>query len=438
MARDSDILVGLDLGTTKITVVVAERITSRPDEAQIICVGEAPTRGGIRKGMIVNLEQAVNSISDAIADAESALRGLKISRVVVSFSGQKVDCGHVHGKISLGKKPRQIGLEDLDEVIENALSGLELSPETTCIHAIPVTYAVDGNKGIENPVEMTGKCLEVDVTTIAVPTSVVMNVVNCVEKAGVRVSGLVVKPLAEALGTLSKDDREIGASLVSIGGGTTSVSIFSDGHLIFVGEIAVGGDHITNDILQVMKIPLLKAEEIKKQIDLTPGADLSGTIPVENRGRKQELDKAEIADIVGSRLEELFTNAVLPFIRQLQNNGIPTEVIMTGGVSLSQGIDEFASQFLKVSVRDGLPVLKDQMQPGRNDCRYGAACGVIVYLIERLKNPYSYRESPMGEFKDVAHDKRHSTTTRKRAKRPSESFSTVIGRSVKELFRELF
>ena len=442
MGRDSDILVGLDLGTTKITVAVAERVPERPDEAQIIGIGEAPARNGLRKGMIVNLTQAVNSISDAIADAESSLRGLKISRVAVSFSGQDVRCRLLHGKISLGRNARRITRDDLNEVIDNALSELQLKPEVTCLHAIPIKYAVDGNSGISDPIEMTGIKLEVDLAAVVLPATVVRNVVNCVEKAGVKVSGLIVKPLAEALGTLSRDDREIGASLISVGGGTTSVTVFSDGHLLHAAEIPVGGDHITNDIMQIMKIPLQVAEDIKKQIDISPDSVMTGRISIENRGRKQELEKGDIAEIVSLRLEELFTDAVLPSLNAVKKAGLPTEVIMTGGVMLSPGINEFAEHYLNMPVRTGAPVLKHEMQRGRNDCRYSAVCGVIVYLAEKKSNPFAYIETPVAEYKSGADEKAKFTWRREkkmpRHRRESESVKKNVALGLKELFRQLF
>ncbi len=435
MGRDSDILTGLDLGTSKITVVVAEKTSDEGEPAHIIAVGQAPSRG-LRKGMIVDLAQAVNSVSDAIADAESMLGGVKISHTTVAFSGLNVNCRVLHGAISLGKTPRAISREDLERVIETALGAMKIEPGSCVVHTIPARYSIDGHGGIENPLDMTGSRLEVDLTALVISTSVAQNVVNCVEKAGVSVVGLVLKSVAEALGTLTDDEKSMGATLVTLGGGTTSLSVFTDGHLKYAVEIPVGGDHITNDLSCVKKIPFAVAEELKKQISMDPDAECQGTVTIENRGRPQEIDKAEMADIIGSRLDELFAESLVPGLEQLQKAGLPTDVVMNGGVMLMPGMEKFAASYLKTPVHIGEPVLREQMQPGRNDCRYGAACGIIVYLMEKRKNPYAYMSAPLSLFKSViASGKKSSIRSPKRA---SQSVFKNVTRTAREIFKELF
>lgn len=435
MGRDSDILVGIDLGTKKITVAVAERAGDNPDEAQIISIGQSLSRG-MRKGMITNLEQAVNSVSDAIADAESMLSNVKISRAVVAFSAHDLECRILHGMISLGRTPRAIQMEDMSKVIETALSTADLPAGRCVINTIPIKYTLDGNGGIENPLDMTAIRLEVELTALIISTSVAQNVVNCVEKTGIKVTGLILKPLAEALGTLNSDDRAIGATLIAIGGGTTSVSVFSEGHLIHAAEIPVGGDHITNDIAYVMKIPFVIAEKLKMEINVSPEEKVSGVIPVEIRGKTLQIDKSEAAEIIESRLDELFEDGVIPCLKQIQNAGLPTDVIGTGGVMLTPGIVKFAESYLNLPVRLGMPVLYQQMQHGRSDCRYSAVSGIVVYLMEKRKNPFAYIEAPMTNFKAASAGRRSSTI--KGPKRPSQSFFKSAARMTRELFKELF
>ena len=269
-----------------------------------------------------------------------------------------------------------------------------------------------------------------------ISTSVAQNVVNCVEKAGVSVVGLVLKSVAEALGTLTDDEKSMGATLVTLGGGTTSLSVFTDGHLKYAVEIPVGGDHITNDLSCVKKIPFAVAEELKKQISMDPDAECQGMVTIENRGRPQEIDKAEMADIIGSRLDELFAESLVPGLEQLQKAGLPTDVVMNGGVMLMPGMEKFAASYLKTPVHIGEPVLREQMQPGRNDCRYGAACGIIVYLMEKRKNPYAYMSAPLSLFKSViASGKKSSIRSPKRA---SQSVFKNVTRTAREIFKELF
>ncbi len=436
MSRDSDILFGLDLGTKKITVAVAERLVANPDEATIIAVGQAPSRG-MRKGMIVNLEQAVSAVSDAIADAESMLSNTKISHAAVAFSAADLKCRVLHGMVSLGRSARTITPEDLERVIETALSNLQLPPSSCVIHSIPIKYAVDGREGIENPLDMTGTRLEVDLTALYIPTSVAQNLINCVEKAGVKVSGLLLKPLAESLGTLSRDEREMGASLISVGGGTTCISVFSEGRMIYAGEIPVGGDHISNDISYMLKIPFATAEEIKKEISVSPDEETSGAITINNRGLRREIKKADIRDIIESRLDELFEESIVPALSEIYSAGFSTEIILSGGVMLTKGIPAFAENYLKTTVRIGSPVLSHEMPTECRDCRYGAAAGIILYLLEKAKNPFSYVEPPMTVLKSALSSSRTSSRI-KPPKRPSQSMLKTLTRNVGEIFKELF
>ncbi|MBQ9423297.1 MAG: cell division protein FtsA [Pyramidobacter sp.] len=433
MGRDSDILVGLDLGTSKITVTVAELAEDNPGEAQIIGIGQAPSRGML-KGKIVNLEQAISSVSDAIADAESMLSGIKISRAVVAYSCPEARCYHVKGMISLGRAARQITREDLERVIETALSNIKLEPNWAVIHTLPIKYAIDDIGGIDSPLDMTGMKLEVELTAITVPVTIGQNVVNCVRKAGVKVTGLILKPLAEALGALSPDERAIGASLISIGGGTTSFTVFYEGRLMHASELAVGGDHVSNDISLLLKIPITYAEKMKKELSAAPDETPSGIITLDIRGQKQEIDKAEAADIAAARLEQLFADNIAPGIEALENKGISTEIVMNGGVMLTPGIKALAESHLKRDIRIGTPVLGSEMPEGRNDCRYCAAAGIIVYLTERRKNPFAYVEPPMTVFKfDVSKDEGIKKPVRK-----SDSKVKTLLRWGKDVMKELF
>ncbi|NCC58722.1 MAG: cell division protein FtsA, partial [Synergistales bacterium] len=195
MYKEPEILVGLDLGTSKIAVVVAER-DSRFQEAQIIGVGYAPSQG-IRKGLIINLEQAVRSVRHAVKDAENMV-GFEISEATVSFSGIDVASVTSRGMISLGRTPRQVSISDVERVIEAAQSELSIPSNRVTLHTIPVKYSIDGNSGIDDPLGMTGIRLEMELQSVIIPTTVVQNIINCVETAGVEVNGLVIKSLASA------------------------------------------------------------------------------------------------------------------------------------------------------------------------------------------------------------------------------------------------
>lgn len=435
MSRDSDILVGLDLGTKKITVAVAELSEGDSEDPQIIGIGQAPSRG-LRKGKIVTLAQAADSVSDAIADAESMLSGLKISHAVVAYSCPEAGCYHAKGAISLGTSPRQIMREDLERVIETALSAIKLPQKTAVLHTLPIKYTIDDNGGIDNPLDMTGTTLEVELTALTVPISISQNVVNCVQRAGVKVTGLILKPVAEALGALTLDQRTAGASLIAVGGGTTSFTVFSEGRLMHASELAVGGDHISNDISCVMKIPFALAEKLKKNYSVAPQECPDGVETLEFNGQKQDIKRADLVDIEVARLDELFADNIVPGIDALEKRGVATETVMTGGVMLTPGIKALAESYLSSGVRIAAPILGGEMPEGRNDCRYCAAAGIIVYLAERRRNPFAYVEPPVSIFKGYTISK--LTATVKPVKRPSVSKMGTLSRYIKDLVKELF
>ena len=222
--REPELLVGLDLGTSKVAVVVAERETEG-DEAQIIGVGQAPSNG-IRKGLIVNLEQAVRSVRQAVSDAQNMV-GQDIRGVTVAFGAGEVTSIRSKGMVALGRSPRAVGQLDIERVIDAAQATVVVPMNQSILHTIPVEYTLDGNVGIDDPLGMNAMRLDIDVQSIIVPTATIQNVLNCVQRAGLEVNSLVLKPLVSALGVLSPEDALAGAVVIDLGGGTTSVAVFA-------------------------------------------------------------------------------------------------------------------------------------------------------------------------------------------------------------------
>jgi len=340
--KEPEILVGLDLGTSKIAVVVAER-DSRFQEAQIIGVGYAPSQG-IRKGLIINLEQAVRSVRHAVKDAENMV-GFEISEATVSFSGIDVASVTSRGMISLGRTPRQVSISDVERVIEAAQSELSIPSNRVTLHTIPVKYSIDGNSGIDDPLGMTGIRLEMELQSVIIPTTVVQNIINCVETAGVEVNGLVIKSLASALGALTDEETRAGVISLCIGGGTTGVALYTDGRPVKLSIIPIGGDHITNDLAYVMKIPISKAEEIKKMVSLAPEGD-EEELDVDVRGKTKTFNSREASEVVNCRLEELFGEHVIHQLSDYTLHMFPAGVVLSGGVAKTPGVEFFASELL--------------------------------------------------------------------------------------------
>ena len=437
MYKEPEILVGLDLGTSKIAVVVAER-DSRFQEAQIIGVGYAPSQG-IRKGLIINLEQAVRSVRHAVKDAENMV-GFEISEATVSFSGIDVASVTSRGMISLGRTPRQVSISDVERVIEAAQSELSIPSNRVTLHTIPVKYSIDGNSGIDDPLGMTGIRLEMELQSVIIPTTVVQNIINCVETAGVEVNGLVIKSLASALGALTDEETRAGVISLCIGGGTTGVALYTDGRPVKLSIIPIGGDHITNDLAYVMKIPISKAEEIKKMVSLAPEGD-EEELDVDVRGKTKTFNSREASEVVNCRLEELFGEHVIHQLSDYTLHMFPAGVVLSGGVAKTPGVEFFASELLNLPVRIAEPLDMYQMPPGRNDCEYTTVAGIVRYMTSKERNPYRFIETPISQLRSGAAFGPLQPPPGKNARKPAnfsrEGFRGVveyIKKSVKELF----
>jgi len=435
--KEPEILVGLDLGTSKIAVVVAER-DSRFQEAQIIGVGYAPSQG-IRKGLIINLEQAVRSVRHAVKDAENMV-GFEISEATVSFSGIDVASVTSRGMISLGRTPRQVSISDVERVIEAAQSELSIPSNRVTLHTIPVKYSIDGNSGIDDPLGMTGIRLEMELQSVIIPTTVVQNIINCVETAGVEVNGLVIKSLASALGALTDEETRAGVISLCIGGGTTGVALYTDGRPVKLSIIPIGGDHITNDLAYVMKIPISKAEEIKKMVSLAPEGD-EEELDVDVRGKTKTFNSREASEVVNCRLEELFGEHVIHQLSDYTLHMFPAGVVLSGGVAKTPGVEFFASELLNLPVRIAEPLDMYQMPPGRNDCEYTTVAGIVRYMTSKERNPYRFIETPISQLRSGSSFGPLQPPPGKNARKPAnfsrEGFLGVvefIKNSVKELF----
>ncbi|MDO5116414.1 MAG: cell division protein FtsA [Synergistaceae bacterium] len=391
-SREPELLVGLDLGTSKVAVVVAER-EAGGDEAQVIGVGQAPSNG-IRKGLIVNLDQAVKSVRQAVSDAQNMV-GQEISEVTVAFGGGEVTSIRSKGMVSLGRTPRSVMRLDIERVIDAAQADVVVPTNQSILHTIPVEYSLDGNVGIDDPMGMNAMRLDIEVQSIIVPTATIQNVMNCVSRAGLSVSSLVIKPLAAALGVLTPEDALAGAAVVDIGGGTTGVAVFSDGRPKHLGLLPVGGDHITNDLGSVLRLPLNKAEELKRSVSLRADFDPEETLDFSHSSREYSISKQDLYEIVRCRLDELTEMLVRPQIKASGITMLPGGILLTGGVSKTEGIDDFILETLDMPARVALPLDSNRMPPGRNSQEYASASGIIKYILARERDPFRYLDNPL-------------------------------------------
>ncbi|MCL1940969.1 MAG: cell division protein FtsA [Synergistaceae bacterium] len=432
MNREPEILAGLDVGTTKIAVIVAER---DGPHAQIIGIGTAPARG-IRKGVIVNFEEAVRSIRRAVRETQIMV-GLKVNSATVSFSGTEIQSLVSRGMVSLGRVTRPVTANDIERVIEAAQSELVVPANMFALHTIPTKYSIDSNAGIDDPIGMTGLRLEMELQTVTVPNTVIQNIVNCVQAADVNVEGILVKPLASALGSLTQDEMDRGVISICIGGGTTSLAFYSEGRPIKMSVIPIGGDHITNDLAYVLQLPIGTAEKLKEKL-FSDGEEI---LEFENSDmhRNETVSMDTAIKVISCRLEELFVNDIVPMIESFGSAMFPGGVVLSGGVSKTPGIDEFVSDILKLPVRIGVPLDYRVMPKGCHDSSYVNLDGVLRYILTKEKNPYRFIETPISNLDPrgyISHPNRNGNTGEN--KNPRVATLGVLVEKLKVVFKDLF
>ena len=386
MHRETDILVGLSVGTTKVTVIVAGRDPRYQDSVQVIGVGCSPSRG-ISKGVIVNLNEATESVLNAVRDAENIV-GQKLSSAVVAFNSLEVNSVMTEGMVALGgREPSRVEIPDLERVIEAAQSRLSLSKNTLSVHTIPVRYFLD-DRSVDEPLNMTGMRLEMALQTVSVPKTYVQNVITCVEDARIHVEGLVIKPLASSLGALTNEEMRIGIVSLSIGGGSTGLVLYQAGRPFKIQSFPIGGDHITNDLAGGLRISLKKAEELKKRLFTEDEETL----------RREGIDVGLALDVICARVEELFEDHVREALREYKPQLFPGGVVLSGGVARTPGIAEMLSDILKMPARIANPGELYSMPPGREDPSYVSAAGLLRYLLYRRRYPHLFIEPPQTEL----------------------------------------
>lgn len=349
---DERIIVGLDIGTTKICTVIGE--VARDGVLDIIGEGTVPS-DGLRKGVVVNLERTIASVRQSIQAAQR-VAGVEVHSAWVGVAGSHLKALTSHGMAAI-RRGQQITKADVERCIENA-QAVPLEANMDILHVIPQEYVVDGNDGIKDPVGMSGVRLEVDVHIVAGAQGPLSNLRRCASDAGAQVDGLVVQALASGLSVLGDAEQETTTLLIDIGGGTTDVGVFRRGTLAHSAVIPLGGDHITQDISQLLRIPPDEAERVKKRygVALPELADRDVVLEVANPSYTASISTFELAQVIKPRVVE-----ILDLVRRdiEQRMGalelLAGNVVITGGASLMQGLDQVATERFRLPVRIGKP-----------------------------------------------------------------------------------
>jgi cell division protein FtsA len=348
-------IVGIDVGTTKVCTIVAQVLDN--GRINILGTGLSPAKG-IDKGVVVNIEDAVNSIATSVEKAER-LSGYRIGTAFVGVSGRHIASLNSRGVVAVGRSDHEITRHDVARAVE-AAQAIAIPTQREIIHVIPRAYIVDGTEGIRDPIGMSGFRLEVETHIITGEVMAIQNLIRSIQKAGVEIDDLVLQPLASGEAVLSDDDKDRGVVLVDIGGGTTDIAVFAQGGIWHTSVIPVGGNHFTNDIVLVQQTPHNTAEYLKLKYGVAlsnTNSEVNDIVEVEGfaPGERQQISRSLLNQILQARAEEI-TELIYNEIRRSGYEGLlPAGIVLTGGTAMLPHIDELMRDMLGIPVRIGMP-----------------------------------------------------------------------------------
>jgi cell division protein FtsA len=378
MASRERYVVGLDIGTSKVAAIVGEMMDD--GSLEIIGIGMSESKG-IRRGAVVNLEAAVDSIKHAVDEAE-LMAGVEVDTMHIAISGPHIKGFNSRGVIAVAGKNREITRDDVRRAID-AAKAVALPTGREILHVLPQDFVVDDQDGIGAPVGMTGARLEVNVHIVTGGTTATQNVVACVNRAGISVVDTVIAQLAASEAVLTPDEKELGVALVDIGGGTTDLAIFERGSLWHTGVIGIGGDHFTNDIAVGLRTPIPDAEKLKRKCGcaLSSIVDEDETIEVASvGGRKPRLmARRVLSEILQPRAEEICHQVWDEIRRAGYEKSLNSGIVLTGGGAILEGMPELAEQIFDLPIRRGLPVGVGGLADHVCNPEFATAVGLVLY-----------------------------------------------------------
>ena len=384
MGRKDQIIVGLDIGTTKTRAVVAE--LREDGGADVIGVGTSLSRG-LRKGVVINIEDTVASVRKAVEEAE-VVSGIVINSVHVGIAGSHINSLSADGLVAI--KSREVTRADIVRAVNAARSAAIIKSDHRVLHVLPREFIVDEQDGIRDPLGMSGSHLKVNVHIITGAVTSVQNLVKSVERAGLDVIGIILQPLASSEAVLSEDERELGVAMIDMGGGTTDLAIFAEGSVMHTAIIPVGGDHFTNDIAVGLKTARSEAERLKVQFGCAVSSLVKDDeiIDVPSMGNRplRTLSRKLLADIIEPRAEELF-DLVAREIKRAGYEGVVTGgVVITGGTSLMEGMPDMAERILDLPARRGLPAGVGGIHEHVGNPMYSTSVGLIIHALHQQED----------------------------------------------------
>lgn len=381
------IVVGLDIGTTKICAIVGEVL---PDRIEIIGIGSHPS-DGLRKGVVINIEKTVDSIKEAIEEAET-MAGCEITSVYAGIAGGHIKGFNSHGVIAL--KEREVTPKDIDRVIE-AASAVAIPMDREVIHVLTQEYIVDDQDGIDDPLRMSGVRLEAKIHIVTGAVTSAQNIIKCANRAGLDVHDIVLESIASSEAVLSDEERNIGVALIDFGGGTTDMAVFSRGSIKHTSVLALGGDNLTYDISIGIRTPAAEAEKIKIKygcgLSSMIGRDETIEVPGVGGRKPRVLSRQILGEILEPRVEEIFTLIHNELVRSGHDSLLNSGVVVTGGSAELAGITAVAEQIFNVPSRIGNPLGITGLVEVVNKPMYATAVGLVLYGAKRSKEGKKFK-----------------------------------------------
>ncbi|MHB1585715.1 MAG: cell division protein FtsA [Acidiferrobacteraceae bacterium] len=393
---DTRLVVGLDIGTSKVLAIVGE--LSPSGEVEIIGVGHHPSRG-LKKGVVVNIESTVQSIQRAVEEAE-LMAGCQIHSVHAGIAGSHINSFNSHGIVAI--KNKEVGRDDVDRVIE-AARALAIPADQKVLHIIPQEFIIDKQEGVREPIGMCGVRLEAKVHIVTGAVSAAQNIVKCVRRCGLEVENIILEQLASSIAVLTDDEKELGVCMIDIGGGTTDISVYTQGAIRHTAVIPIAGDQVTNDIAVAFRTPTQHAEDIKQKYGCALGQLVreNETIQVPSVGERppRELHRQRLAEVIESRVEELYDLV----LNELRRSGfvdiIGSGIVLTGGSAKMEGMIDLAEEVFHMPVRLGVPQYLGGLSSVVQNPIYSTGVGLVLHgsrETDRQRPAHSGRRVSMG------------------------------------------
>lgn len=397
MSKKDNLIVGLDIGTTKICTIVGELTHTGVD---IVGLGTYPS-SGLRKGVVINIDATVQSIQNAVEEAE-LMAGCEVHSVYAGIAGGHIKGFNSHGVVAV--KNQEVTQYDVDRVID-AAKAVAIPMDREVLHVLPQEYIIDDQDGIREPIGMSGVRLESKVHIVTGAVTSAQNIIKCANRCGLNVSDIVIEQLASSKAVLTQDEKDLGVAMIDIGGGTTDILVYSGGAIVHSAVISIGGNHITNDIAVGIRTPMREAESIKHKhgvasSDLISRDELIDVPSVGGR-KPRQISKKLLSEIIEPRVEELFMLVKNELEKMNLTHKLASGVVITGGSAIMQGMPEVAETVFDLPVRRGIPHGVGGLAEAVSSPIYATAVGLVLYGSENQHRKTAFRVRDKNMFGKV-------------------------------------